>query len=88
MKFNSQTVTVKGTAFEIRELSVGDLLPLIRKLSDDPDAAQLEIMRKSIHMNGKPLGEDFDRLPASALMKLMNPVMQINALGDDEDEGK
>lgn len=87
MKFNSETITVRDTVFEIRELSVGELLPLIRMLSEDQDAAQLEIMRRSVWVNNQPIGEDFDRLPGQVLMKLMGPVMRINALGD-EDEGK
>lgn len=84
MIFNSKTVDIKGTTFEVRELSVGDMMPLIRKLSDDPEAAQLEIMRRSVHLNGSPMGEEFDKLPGSMLMKLMSLVMEINNLGDDE----
>ena len=84
MKFNTETVSIRDTEFEIRELSIGELLPLIKTLEEDSIAGQRLLMGKSIYIDGEQLGEKYDDMPASIMMKLMPVVMEVNSLGEVE----
>lgn len=87
MKLNNKIVVVRGQEFDVRELTVAQLMPLLGALSEDPQEGQMRIMERSIHVNGSPVGEGLQDYPGAVLLKLMPVVSEINNLGDDE-EGK
>ena len=84
MEFKSEVVTVRDVEFEVRELSIKEMLPLLKVLEDDPVTGQAEMMRLSLHVDGEPIGEGYDDLPASMMMKLVPVVMEVNNLSGDE----
>ena len=86
MIFKTQKVTIRDVEFEVRELSVRDLMPIIRMLNDDPEEGQNQLMEKSVYQDGQQLGEDFGDLPAAVMMDLVGPVMAVNSL-DEAAEG-
>ena len=86
MKFNTKTVTLRDTDFEVRELSIGQLMPLIRLMNDDAEEGQMRLMAASIYVDGVALDDDFEDLPASMMMQLAPHVMEVNNLEDDEEK--
>jgi len=88
MEFKTKTVEIRGLTFEVRELTIRDMIPLLKTLEDEPVAGQAEMMRRSLYIDGAPIGEKYDELPASMMMKLVPVVMEVNNLGGGDDEGK
>jgi hypothetical protein len=86
MKFNTKEVIIRDVTFEVRELSVRDLMPIIKMLNDDAEEGQNQLMAKSVYIDGVQIGDAFGDLPASAMMELVPHVMSVNSL-DGEEEG-
>ena len=86
MKFNTKEVSIRDVTFEVRELSVRDLMPIIKMLNDDAEEGQNQLMAKSVYQNGLQLGDTFGDLPASVMMELVPHVMSVNSL-DGEEQG-
>ena len=86
MEFKSEELTIRGTDFTVRELSVRDMMPLMAQLESDPVAGQADLMRKSVHVDGKPLGDSYEDLPTSVMMKLIPVVLRVNSLGQEGNE--
>ena len=82
MKLNSKTITVRGEKFEVRELTIKEMMPLMNALQEDPQAGQMELMKEAITQNGMPVS-GIDDFPAGVFMQLANAVMEVNELGDD-----
>ena len=88
MKFNSETVEFRGETFEIRELSVGDLMPVIKVMDEDPVKGQQQLMAKAIYKDGVAIGDDYLNYPGAMMIALADAVMCVNSLGADEVEKK
>ena len=86
MEFKSEEVTVRGTTFLVRELSVRDMMPLMSLMESDPVVGQSDLMRKSVYVDGKPLGDGYEDLPASVMMKLVPVVLRVNSLNQEGNE--
>tara|TARA_R110000796_G_scaffold73686_1_gene165648 strand:+ start:273 stop:539 length:267 start_codon:yes stop_codon:yes gene_type:complete len=86
MKFNTKKVTIRDVEFEIKELTIGQLMPIVKLMNDDAEAGQIELMAASIYMNDEPLGSEYENLPASMMMKLAPHVTEVNNLDDGEEE--
>ena len=84
MELQSKTIEFRNEVFEVRELTVGALLPMLKMMEDNPQEATAAITRASVHVGGKPIGKDLDGYPAALFMKLVNVVTEINQLGGDE----
>jgi hypothetical protein len=86
MKLNSQTITVRDQEFEVKELTIKQLMPMLSTMREEPEAGQLELIKASVFMNGKPLGDDVESLPAGVYLEIMKAATEVNDLGGD-DEG-
>jgi hypothetical protein len=84
MEFKTESVKIRGSVYEVRELSVRDMMPLMRELENDPVAGQADLMRKSVFLDNQQIGERYEDLPASVMMKLVPVVMRVNSLGGEE----
>ena len=83
MKLNTKTITIRGDKFEVRELTIKEMMPLMSALQEDQEAGQMALIEEAVTQNGIPITnvEDF---PAGAFLKLANAVMEVNELGGDE----
>ena len=82
MSLQIKTVTVKGVKFEVREITIGEVMPILPRLSDTEQAqdAQMEIMQLCIKKDGKSMGEKVADLGISTYLDLAEEVMAINGL--------
>ena len=81
-------VTVNGVDYTVRELTIGQMMPLMERLSgDDSQKAQLELVSLSVHAaSGEALGDDVSGLGLSSYMELSKHVLDVNGLGDSGNE--
>lgn len=86
MERNSTTIVINETTFTVTEMSARLMLPLVQVMADKPgdSSAQIEIMSACLSVNGEQI--DAGALGASAYMKLMPIVMEINGLDMGKDE--
>jgi hypothetical protein len=81
---NEKTVNVSGVDYTIRELTIGQMLPLMEKLQgEDSTKAQMEIVSLSVCVDGNPIGDEAANLGFSTYMGLSKHVMAINGMGDE-----
>ena len=80
-------IEIDGDKFEINELSVSKMLPILPKLQNDDESlnAQMDIMRLSVRINDQPVGEGVDDIGLSTYMRLVDEVVNINGLGKGND---
>ena len=84
----SSELTISGEVYTVKELTIGQLVPLIPRLTgDDASTAQLEMLKLAVYKDDQPLGEGVLELGVSCFATLMAKVMELNALGDDGDLG-
>ena len=83
MKLNTKKVTIRDEDFEVVEMTVATLMPLMSLLTDDPERGQVDLIKASVTRNGIPIGDELDNMPASVFMQLVPHVMEVNNLGDD-----
>jgi hypothetical protein len=62
--------------YEIRELKIGQLLPIMDLISSDPKKFQMEMVKASLYKDGVAIGEAALDLPVSEYMKLAIEVME------------
>ena len=74
--------------YVVRELTIGQMLPLMEKLGgDESNKAQLEMVSLSVCDNeGQPLGEKTNSLGLSSYMELSKVVMEVNGMGEAGNE--
>ena len=87
MKLNTEAFTYRGEKYEIRELTVGQLMPMLNKLAEDTSGAQYEIMKMAVWKDGKAIGDDAESLPGGMLLPLLQAVSRLNALTSQSEEG-
>lgn len=81
----SETVVVDDQTFEVKELTIGQLVDILPRLTgDDPTGAQVDMLKMSVYQNGVALGEEVCNLGVSTYMPLLNAAMKVNGLGNDE----
>ena len=67
--------------FEVCELSVREMLPVMRIMGEDSEAGQLELLGASVKINGVAVGsEAIQELGMGVYMKLIGEVTKINGL--------
>lgn len=69
--------------YEIKELNAGEMLEIIDLASSNPKQFQMEIVKRSVNLNGVPLGEAALKMPFSEYMTLANEVMEKHQFGGD-----
>lgn len=81
---DSKKVKVGDATFTVTEIKMADMLPIMPRLTTDPEAAQLDMMRACVMIDGKPIGDDVLQLGVKSYMKLTKAVMDVNGLREDE----
>jgi len=71
----------------VKELNVGDFLPLVEIMSEEPMKAQLGMLQKCVYgANGELLGEaGIKGLPSSCYMGLWNTVKEVHGMNEKKD---
>ena len=83
MKLNVKKIKLRGEDYEVRELTIKEMMPLMAGLSEDPEAGQMALVKKCVYQNGALVGEALEGFPAGAFLKLVAAVTEVNDLGDD-----
>ncbi len=76
--------TIKKVVYEIRELTVGECLPIMK----DGENAGLNMVKVAVSIDGKQLGEDAMNLGYSTFNTLMGEVNKLHGIGGDDEEGE
>jgi len=79
IKLKTKSIEIEGTTFEVKELTPRVVLPL---LSGEPDQLAIEIAKLSVHVNGKPVGDQLLDMGFSTFNKLLTTVTEVNGLGE------
>ena len=85
MQLNSETVTIRDTEFEVRELTVAQLLPALQTMAEDDSLGALQLLKISVHMDGEPIGDALESMPSEVFMKLSPVSMRVNNMGQEEE---
>jgi len=78
----TQVVLESGT-YEVREPTVGVLFPIIDLMEKSPKDFQMALVKKSIFVNGQPIGESVNNLGLGEYIKLMQAVLEVTGLSGD-----
>ena len=70
--------------YEIKELSIGQLLPIMDLIQSDPKRFQMEMVKLSVCKDGAPLGEAAMDLPVSEYLKLAADAMAAHDFSGEE----
>ena len=80
-----EVVEVSGQKYEVKELTIGQLIGILPRLTGDDSAnAQLDMLKMSVHKDGEPMGDAVSDLGVSHYMPLLNASMTVNGLGNEE----
>lgn len=80
---NEKKVKIGNVDYVVRELTIGQMMPLMEKLSgDESSKAQLEMVSLAVCVNGEALGDSVDALGFKAYIELSKHVMEVNGMGD------
>lgn len=84
MNLKSKVVTINGEEYEVREITVGKMLPILPRMNNEEEQqeAQLDLMRDCVYVNGKPVGDAVTELGISTYLKLAEVVMEVNGLSE------
>ena len=70
--------------YTVHELSVREMLPLMRELSGEGEEGQIKLMGAAVHHNGAAIGDEGAyELGMSDYVALMTAVTAINGLDDN-----
>ena len=70
--------------YEIKELTIGAMLPIMDLISIDPKKFQLEMVKAAVFKDGVAIGDKALELPVSEYMKLAVQVMEKHNFGGEE----
>jgi hypothetical protein len=70
--------------YEIKELTIGQMLPIFDLIQSDPKAFQMAMVKLAVYKDGVALGEEALNLPVSEYMKLAVEVMEKHNFSGDE----
>ena len=80
----TETVTIDGVLYEIREQPVRNMLPL---LGGEPQKIGIELAKMSVYRDGACLGEELLEIGFGDFRQLLEVVNRLHHLGEG-DEGK
>jgi hypothetical protein len=67
--------------YTIKELSIGEYVPMFDLIGTDSRKGQLELMKKCIFLNGNAIGDKLTTdIGASMFLPLWNAVAEVNGL--------
>jgi len=79
-------VSVDGDEFTIREISIGEMMPIMSRLGgDDSEQAQLDMMKLCVIVNGQPIGDAISELGIRTYLELMSDVLEVNGMTEGKD---
>ena len=86
MKTLEKEVEINGQNFTIRELSIGEMMPILPRLEKHEEAqeAQIEMMQKCVLQDGQLLGDRVSELGISTYLKLAEALMEMLGMGKGE----
>ena len=71
--------------YEVRELSVGQMLPIMPLATEDPSKFQQEMSKMSVCLNGEPMGDRLNELSFAFFMQVLLPaVIEVNSMGESK----
>ena len=75
--------SMKVGDYEVCELAVREMLPVMRLMSEDAENGQLHLLGAAVKVNGIAIGYDaVEELGMSDYMKLVNAVTKLNGLDE------
>lgn len=75
----------KCGGYDVTEISVKTMFPIMRTMQDDNEAGQLALMGASLCKNGAAIGEDaVSEMGMSEYMSLIAVVTRVNGLETEE----
>lgn len=79
MRVKEKEVVINDHTFTLREISIGEMMPILPRLEDPEQAqeAQLEMMRKCIIFEGQLLGDRVSELGISTYLALAKELMNV-----------
>lgn len=91
MELQKEALTIRGVTFEVREMPISEMAPLMQRMADDPTTAQVEILKKSVYVDDTQLGEMLMDYPGVVFIKLNPIALRLNGISteksDEESEG-
>ncbi len=84
----TKSIVVENVTYDVREPTVGVMFPIMDLMSSDPKQFQMELIKRSVFVNGQALGEAVNDLTLGAYIKLGEAVIDIAGLAGDAEEGK
>jgi len=76
-------ITIRDVTYTVEEATVGEMIPIMDLMQEDPKAFQTELIKRVVKVDGVPIGEDLNNLPLSVYMKLIPHVMDMQGFGDE-----
>lgn len=71
----------KVGAYEAWELSVKEMMPIMRVMSEDSEDGQIELMSVAVKQNGQSVGrEAIEEMGMSEYMSLISVVTDLNGM--------
>lgn len=80
-------VKIGGEEYIVKEVTIGEMLPLMNQMSKDGEAAQqaqLDMLKLCIYKDGKLLGHGVMDLGLQAYLKLVQAAVEVNGLEGKE----
>lgn len=78
-----EDVTVGDTTYQVKELTIGQLVEILPKLSGgESNKAQLELLRMCVCKDGVLLGDQVDGIGSSAFMAFVSAAMKVNGMAE------
>ena len=71
-------------SYKIKELTIGQMLPIMDLISTDPKKFQMEMVKLSVYKDGVALGEAAMDLPVSEYLKLAADAMAAHDFSGEE----
>lgn len=75
-----KTLTVGD--YIVKEPTVGVMMPLLDKMSEDPKGFQMELAKACVTIGGQPIGDGIHALPISTYIQLQEAVMSVAGFGE------
>lgn len=85
MKLKSKDIVINDERYEVREMAVGAMLPMLPRMQDSEtqQEAQLDLLKQCVYYEGQPLGDEIDCIGISTYLALAEAVMEVNGLSTE-----
>ena len=81
-----QPKELKYEDLTVKEMTIGEFIPLVEMMNDEPMKAQMEMLTKCVYAaDGALLGEGVKKLPASCYMGLWQVVKEVHGMNEKKD---